>query len=92
MGTSLKSRLTDAYIAPCGGGEIYLYAVGGLSMSVCAPSHLDGQDVAQAVTRHYPSGLYQGWKIAADAHFKGGQANPCQCEESSDRKHWLLDC
>ena len=43
MGASLKTRLTPDYIAPCEGGEIYLYRVGGLSMSVCAPDTADAR-------------------------------------------------
>lgn len=92
MGQSLKERLTREYIAPVGDGEIFLYAVGGLSMSVCAPAVLNAEQVAHAINRHYPCGGDLRWKVADDSHFKGGETNPCQCQEDSDRKHWLLDC
>jgi hypothetical protein len=92
MGTSLKDRLTSEYIAPCEGGAVYLYRVGPLSMSVCAPGTADAAEVARAINRHYPCGTEHGWVVSQDTHFLGGETNPCTCEESPERKHWLIDC
>ncbi len=92
MGNSLAKRLTPEYIAPSEAGDIYLYRVGGLSMSVCAPESLTGEQVAAAVNRHYECGTEHGWQIAPDKTFKGGEPNPCVCEETPDRKHWFIDC
>ena len=91
MGASLKTRLTPDYIAPCEGGKIYLYRVGGLSMSVCAPGSLIGSEVASAVDRHYPCGTTDGWVVSKYETFKGGEPNPCVCHEDSTRKHWYLE-
>lgn len=89
MGASLKERLPSTHVAPCEGGEIYLYATGGLSMSVCAPGELSGEKVAAAVERHYRCGTDRGWTVATDT-FKTGERNPCVCQEDPHRKHWLL--
>jgi hypothetical protein len=92
MGTSLKDRLPPESIAPAGDGEIYMYRVGPLSMSVCAPGVLNAEQVATAISKHHPTGLDHGWSVAEDTHFASGETNPCQCQEDADRKHWLLDC
>lgn len=91
MGLSLKERLSDEYIAPCEGGEVFIYSAGPFCMSVCAPGDLSGEKVAAAVEAHHPCGTEGGWMPSSDETFKGGEPNPCTCEESPDRKHWLLD-
>jgi hypothetical protein len=92
MGTSLKDRLTPEYIAPTDYGDVFLYRVGGLSMSVCAPAVLEGEEVAAVVNGHLPCGTERGWQISKDKFFASGEPNPCPCEESDDRLHWYIDC
>jgi hypothetical protein len=91
MGTSLKDRLTPEYIAPTPHGDVYIYRMGALCCSVCAPAALEGEDVAKAVERHSPCGTDPGWTISRDANFASGEPNPCICQEDADRRHWLLD-
>lgn len=91
MGLSLKERLPTENIAPCPGGEIFLYRVGALSMSVCAPGDLARDDVSKHVEAHMPCGTEAGWTVSSDTKFSGGEPMPCQCQETPDRKHWLLD-
>lgn len=91
MGLSLKERLPQDQIAPCDGGEIYMYRIGGLSMSVCAPGHLGGEQVAKAVERYYPCGTEGGWQLSPE-DFRTGEKNGCQCQETPDRRHWYIDC
>lgn len=97
MGTSLKERLPTGQIAPSEAGDIFMYRVGGLSMSVCAPASLEGPAVADAIEQYYPCGGKHGasdlrWTISGDKTFAGGQPNPCVCEESPDRRHWFIEC
>lgn len=91
MGTSLKDRLPPEYVQETASGDVFLYRVGALSMSVCAPGDEAGA-VAVAVNRRHPTGLSHGWSVSTDTHFRCGQPNPCTCEEDAGRKHWLLDC
>lgn len=92
MGASLKDRLPAENIVPTAAGDIYLYRVGGLSMSVCAPGVLTGGNVAALINRHHPCGGTLRWAVSDEKTFKGGEPNPCVCEESPDRKHWYIDC
>lgn len=72
--------------------EVHIYASGLCHTSACAPMTFNGEQVAEAVNAKLPTGLDHGWSISPDETFRTGQPNPCQCEQASDRMHWLLVC
>lgn len=71
--------------------EIVCYSVGPLCISACAPKDLALNEVEVEVDAQHPTGLDHGWKVAGEA-FRGGHANPCECETDPSRRHWLLTC
>lgn len=71
-------------------GKVSIYAHGLCSVSVCAPKHMEPEDVARAVNKQHPSGV-RPWKVSGEA-FANGSLNPCQCEQAGSSQHWLLHC
>lgn len=72
--------------------EVWVYAVGILSCSVCAPGGMDRDVVARQVNAKTPTGISSKWRISEDTHFVTGETMPCTCQDAPDRKHWLLAC
>lgn len=71
--------------------SLMIYAQGPLSMSVCTDYASRKAIVAQA-NKVNPTGIESGWTIAKDKTFATGEPNPCDCEQQSDNKHYLLHC
>lgn len=71
---------------------VNVYALGIVCASVCAPEHLDAEQVADALNRQEPTGISSRWRVSDDPQFRSGQTNPCPCEQDSSRRHWLLSC
>lgn len=72
--------------------KVNVYSIGPLSCSVCAEKNLTPDEVAQEVNQVSPAGTTHGWQISEDEKFKGGNPNPCVCEQDDDRLHYLLEC
>jgi len=68
----------------------HVYAAGICYLSVCT-SIADRAEIERRANADYPTGIGRAWTIH-EGPFKGGQPNPCPCNEHSDRKHWLLSC
>lgn len=67
-----------------------LYAKGLCYCSVCTELQTP-EEVEQWVNANNPTGTKYKWKISKD-NFKDGKSNPCQCEQKSTHKHYLLVC
>lgn len=71
---------------------VVAYNVGICFASVCAPRDAAIEDIEAEVDRTHPTGLDHGWRLSRETHFKGGETNPCTCNDDPSRQHWLLDC
>lgn len=71
--------------------EFSPYAVGLCYASVC--SSLPAGQIAARLNLSNPTGLSSRWKLSTDEKFKGGEPNPCICEDFPvTHKHYLLTC
>ena len=68
--------------------SVYTYAVGLFNCSVCAPKSMSLEEVIRATPG---SGTQHGWRKSSE-NFSGGESNPCQCNDNSERLHYLLEC
>lgn len=71
--------------------DVHIYAISFLSASVCAPADMPIADVITDVERQRPCGTEKGWTKSEDTHFATGGPNPCPCNATEGRQHWLLD-
>lgn len=72
---------------------VEIYSNGICFCSACAPKYMTAEEVSADVNRQNPTGISGEWKVSGDTHFKGGQTNPCPCEEKpKTHQHWLLEC
>lgn len=71
---------------------VVIYTQGLCYASVCAPAEMAADEVEAEVRRDHDSGTDGGWRRSIDETFKGGQPNPCQCDQDPGRKHWLFVC
>lgn len=71
--------------------SVAVYKRGPFCCSVCAPEHMTGEEVAREVEAGSPAGTGAGWTISTNPTFATGQPNPCPCEQTPGRRHWLLD-
>lgn len=72
--------------------QVWIYAAGAITCSVCAPGGMDREVVSRQVNSQHPTGISSKWQISDDTHFKGGEPMPCACDYEPGRKHWLLHC
>lgn len=72
--------------------SVHVYTFGLVHCSVCAPKDMRREQVERETDLAHPTGLDHGWKISHEPTFKGGEPNPCQCNDASDRLHYLMDC
>jgi hypothetical protein len=73
-------------------GTVQLYAAGLCYASACAPADMPREEVERRVRAMDDAGTSHGWTISTDEKFQSGHANPCPCDQVSDRTHWLLCC
>lgn len=66
------------------------YRIGLCTASVC--TSLPASAVADRMSQENPSGIDSRWELSTDATFSGGESNPCQCPDSPEHKHYLLEC
>ncbi len=71
---------------------IIIYSKGIVAMSICVKKDLTISHIEKEVNKMSPSGISSTWKISNDKTFKGGEPNPCVCEEHGNRLHYLLNC
>lgn len=71
--------------------DIVVYAEGALTCSVCSP--FDAQKTAERFNEINLCGTQKGWVLSDDKFFRGGNPNPCPCDDKPEtRKHYLFDC
>lgn len=73
--------------------SVNIYKMGPLTCSVCVPKELTREQVEAEVQRASPAGTERGWMVANDPTFKGGEPNPCPCNQHpGTRMHYLMEC
>ncbi len=72
--------------------HVVIYKMGLVHCSVCAPTEMTRDEVAQSVNLARPNGTDKPWHISSDATFTDGLPHPRACDQDSTRRHWLLDC
>lgn len=72
--------------------NVLVYTFGVCHCSVCVPSDMPREEVEDGANEEHQTGLDHGWKISDDAHFKGGEPNPCPCDKATGRMHYLMVC
>jgi len=68
-----------------------IYSIGPCKMSVCTDID-DEAEIELRANQESPTGITSQWAICTEPTFRGGEPNPCTCENDSTRKHWLLEC
>jgi len=72
--------------------DVIIYSKGFVHCSVCALASLSVEEITRFVNKENPTGLTHGWSVS-DEPFKGGQPNPCPCDQEPEtRKHYLFSC
>ncbi len=72
--------------------SIDAYAVGLCCASVCASKTMTITEITDELNALHPTGITSDWHLSADATFKTGEPNPGQCDESTDKMHYLFKC
>lgn len=72
--------------------RVVIYASGPVVCSVCVPAEMPREEIERSVNAQSPTGISSSWKISKDSTFKGGEPNPCQCNDGPQRLHYLMDC
>lgn len=72
--------------------NVFVYANGLISCSVCAPEDMSCEEVERITNLSNPSGVAP-WRISPEK-FRGGAENPHKCEKYPEEKrlHYLLNC
>ena len=70
----------------------FIYSIGMFCMSVCVSSDMSKEEIEKRANAENPLLGGMRWSISKDDHFAKGESMPCQCEKSTERKHWLLEC
>ena len=71
--------------------QIVVYSNGLIYCCACADNQLTAADVERLVNELNESGTAHGWRIAQEV-FATGAPNPCPCNDTPGRRHWLLFC
>jgi hypothetical protein len=71
--------------------DIEIYSSGVCALSVCVPNFAKPEEVETAVNEVHPTGIESKWKISTET-FKDGTPNPCRCNDTVTRMHYLLNC
>lgn len=72
--------------------DIQLYSVGIVTCSACVPKDMSIEDIEKGVNTQLPTGISSRWAISKDKTFRQGKSNPCECDQDSNKKHYLLNC
>jgi len=72
--------------------DVSIYRNGAVHCSVCVPDGASSEEIELAVNAVNPTGLSSGWKIDDAPNFASGETNPCPCEVTSGRSHYLMVC
>lgn len=63
------------------------------SLVVCVKNGLSKEEIVKLANDIRPCGTIAGWGLVEESADSGnGIPNPCDCDEFSDRKHYLMDC
>lgn len=69
-----------------------IYSNGLVYCSVCVPKDWTHKQIERAVNALNSTGIESEWKISSDPTFYTGGPNPKQCEQDSERIHYLMEC
>jgi len=72
---------------------VIIYRNGIVACSVCAKKDLSIKEITKQVNALNPTMSSSNWKLSKDKTFKGGEPNPCPCNEYPDnRVYYLFNC
>ncbi len=71
--------------------KITVYASGIVCMAVCVEVKTQREEIEREANRQLPTGIKSLWEIT-DESFDEGNPNPCPCNDSPGRLHYLLHC
>lgn len=67
------------------------YSIGFVAASIC--TSLPIEEAMKRMNEENPAGTQHGWMLSEDKTFRGGQPNPCPCDQNPEtHKHYLLNC
>ena len=72
--------------------KVVVYGTGLDTYSVCVPKGLSRVEVEDLVNRVNPTGIASRWTVSTDKRFATGETNPCPCEHTAERTHYLMSC
>lgn len=73
--------------------NLIAYSIGIVSASVCVSKELMHKEIESIMNTEHPTMISSKWSISKDKTFKGGESNPCVCEEHPEtRLHYLMNC
>lgn len=70
---------------------VTVYSAGICFASVCAPVGMTLAEIERLANLQVPTGVGP-WRKSHDEAFANGSPNPCPCEMTSSRVHYLLSC
>ena len=72
--------------------DVTVYSNGIIACSVCVPKGMPRDEVEDCVNIVNPTGTNGRWAISEDETFSAGDPNPCQCNDDTERLHYLMNC
>lgn len=75
---------SDDPIIVVGWGLVYL--------TICAPNAASISEIEATANWKHPTGIESTWQLSDDPTFANGMPNPCPCERTPGRTHYLLNC
>lgn len=71
--------------------DFEVYSLGLVAASVC--SSLSLEETKKRLNEEHPTGIESQWELSKDKQFRGGQPNPCPCDQHPEtHKHYLFNC
>lgn len=71
--------------------DVIIYSKGLRYSSVCAHKDTTLSEITAFINKENPTGLDHGWELSVE-DFADGSPNPGDCDEDSDRTHFLFKC
>ena len=63
-----------------------------LGMQVCSEKNASDEEILEVCNRENKCGTTNGWSYVVRNDEEYPQSNPIQCEDHSDRLHFLVGC
>ena len=72
--------------------ELEVYSTGIVHCSIC--TNIESvEEIERIVNLKNPTGISSYWRVSKNKNFRGGEPNPCPCDQKPDtHKHYLMEC